>query len=289
MPVHTTRKYFDASAVGFGGIIGKIKGKPNEILVDSLGVSALAGAGGRHSNVATRRDIPENLLRWVDFDRISVRTEGRFTETNSVYRISESKHKTFDEGTLQTTTTTEVVIENLSILGGIFRAGLVKARMVAQLPGPTEDNPIFVDGPAFENVTIRGQRVEVVIDHGILGASTMEKLDDAHKRCSDQFFHPKPDSRIGALIEGVFQDGPHKNVDDAVHYTFVTQIKGDKYHSTREFPNVVEVDDFGQVAFGEVIAGANRRHVTMLRFALGSEEGANFSSGDMKESPSWSP
>ncbi len=287
MPVHTRRMYFHAQAVGFGGIIGKVQSKPSEILVDNLGVSALSGAGGRHKQEVTRSDIPQNLQRWVDFDRITVFTEGRFTDPNAVFKISESKDKSVDEGKLPTTTTSEVTVENLSLLGGIFKAGLIRAKMVGQWPQPEEDSPIFIERPAFEKIEVRQKGVEVLLDQNILGASTIERLEHEHKRCSDSFFEPKGD--IGTKIADVFKGGPYKNKNGEVHYTFVTGLKGEGIANDRNQPNRLTVKDFGQIFFGEVIASKSSRRVALLRFALGSEEGANFEIGSMEKNGSWSP
>lgn len=287
MPVNTTRKYFHAQAIGFGGIIGKVGFKPEERLIDIFGASALSGAGGRHKNEATRRDIPEDLRRWIDFDSICVRTEGRFTEPNAVYRISESEDKNYDEGQLQTTTMSEVVIENLTVLG-TFRAAKVSARMVSQWAGPGGDNPVFIDVPTFEGVTVNGARVDIEVNHTILGANTIDKLKDAFKEFPNQFFHPKHESKIGALIGDIFKDGPHFNQNHEVKYTFVSSVSGGG-DTDKDQPNRLVVKDFGHIHFGEVLAKANSRRVAMLRFALGSADGGNFEGGTMETNGSWTP
>lgn len=285
MPVSTRRMVFHALATGIGGIIGKEHGKPADILIDTLGASAISPAGGRHQNVVTRRDVPENLMRWIDFERITVRTEGKFTDPGAVFHISQSEDKSQDESEYQTATMAEAVIENLSILQ-TFRAEEVSVRMVAQSPRFDEDSPVFIDAPTFKGVTIRGIPVEIEIDHDVLGLSTFEKLEESCGPRSHQIFHPPSKSKLGEIIDDIFK-GPHLTTDGGIHFTFVKRVSWNG-QTDADQPNRLTVPDFGQIRFGEVFAYEHLRRLSMLRFALGSDFGGNSEACSIETNGSWS-
>lgn len=285
MPVSTRRMVFHALATGIGGIIGKEYGKPADTLIDTLGASAISGAGGRHVDEVTSRDIPENLRRWFRFDRIVVRTEGKFTDPGAVYRISQSEDKSQDESEFQTATLAEAVVENLTILD-TFHADEVSVRMVTQTPRFEEDSPVFIDVPTFKGVTVRGQPVEVEIDHDILGLSTFERLKDDCAARSGQMFHPPAESKLGALIGDLF-NAPHLSSDGGIHFTFVKRVSLNG-KSDPDQPNRLVVPDFGHIRFGEVFSYPHSRRLAMLRLSLGSDDGGNVEVCSIQDNGSWS-
>jgi hypothetical protein len=279
---------FHAQATGFGGIIGKDRNQPADRLIDTLAVSALSGAGGRHTSEVTRKDIPCDLERWVDFDRIVTRVEGRFTDPGAAFAISNEKNQ--DQSKFQTSTSSEVTVENLTILGR-FKVGTLSVRMDTGRPVLEGSSQFYVREPVFKDVSFDGKPVTVETNRDILGFESLDRLQDAFGDYGRLFFEPRMGKKIEAIgqdIKQFFSGGPHKDHDGGVLCTFVSKVSLDGASDNDE-PNRLVIPGFGHIVFGELRARKHSRRVTMLRFHLGSEDGLMADSAAIEDNGSWLP
>ncbi|MDX1980251.1 MAG: hypothetical protein SFV51_08280 [Bryobacteraceae bacterium] len=288
MPQTNRRMVFHAQAIGFGGIIGKENKQAADRLIDVLGVSALPGSGGRHSSVVTRKDIPYDLQRWVDFDRITTKVEGRFTDPGAAFKISSDKN--LDQSHFETTTMSEVTIENLTVLGR-FRAGLVTVKMFTGRPLTDGASSFYVREQDFKEVSFDNKPVAIETAPEILSYDSFDRLQEAFGKHANLFFEPRQEKKLDAIgqdIKQFFTGEPHKDHDAGVLFTFVSKVSLDGV-SQGEQPNRLEIPEFGHVVFGEVRARKHSRRVGMLRFHLGSDDGMMADSCAIEDNGSWVP
>jgi hypothetical protein len=152
----------------------------------------------------------------------------------------------------QATTT----IEGLSI-EGVLTADRIICRLNSTYDKQNPEGVILADGSKFENLRIRGAKVEVILRHGLL------------KECA----------RFDTLCDKVRAEkaaGKRAGVNDEVAlFTLVERIETDLAYVPKDGGYVFEVPNFGKVTIAEVFAERASRTLTMLHLQLGSPQTAD--------------
>jgi hypothetical protein len=147
-------------------------------------------------------------------------------------------------------------IEGLNI-EGVLTADRIVCRLSSTHDPQHPEGVILANGSRFENLRIRGHKVEVILRHKLL-----EECDNFEK------LHRKVRSEKSAGKIAFFDDG-------VAICTLVERIETDLPNVIREGDHILEVPDFGKVTIAEVFAVAGSRTVTMLHLELGSPQTAN--------------
>jgi len=147
-------------------------------------------------------------------------------------------------------------IEHLDI-EGVLTADRIVCRLSSTHDPRHPEGLILANGTRFENLRIRGHKVEVILRHKLL-----EDCDNFEK------LHRK--------VESEKKSGKIASVDDgAVICTLVERIETDLPNVPKDGGHVIEVENFGKVTIAEIFAVAGSRTVTMLHLELGSPQTAN--------------
>lgn len=145
-------------------------------------------------------------------------------------------------------------IENLNI-EGVLTADRIVGRVSSTYSHDHPEGLVLTEGTAFENLRIKGHRVEVIFRHGFLE----ESFDKLRKKVEKE----KKSAKKSRVNDGV-----------AV-FTLVDRIETDLPYVPTDGGYIFEVPNFGQVTIAEIFAEPGARTLTMLHLELGSPQTAN--------------
>jgi hypothetical protein len=271
------RFVFRGNAAAFGGRFVR----PDEVFLEMPGASSLPVVGGR--SVATFKGPAEHFKGYLSFDSATTFAEGKIDDLKKAIALTHGKVR---EETLVTSTRVRAEINQLT-LGTEKR--LTIGRMVAELrstsPRRASDEPnIPVGDVAIDDLAIDGYRLRVIFDaspfieHGTYGRMlrAVTKASFA-KKYGAQFFA----GRRGSIKKR-----------KQIHATIVSRLEWEGEKNPRAeiiANNVVVVQDFGKIFFGEILINEGSRRLTLTRFELGSDGGGQAGGPDMDINGGWSP
>lgn len=271
------RFVFRGNAVAFGGRFVR----PDEVFLEMPGASSLPVVGGR--SVASFKGPAERFKNYLSFDSATTFAEGKIDDLKKAIALTHGKVR---EETLVTSTRVRAEINQLT-LGTEKR--LTIGRMVAELrstsPRRASGEPAITVGEmAIEGLAIDGYRLRVIFDAspfvehdtyaGMLRAVTKASFA---KKYGAQFFASR--------------GGPIKKRKQ-LHATIATRLEWEGEKNPRAeiaANNLVIVQDFGKIFFGEILISEGSRRVTLTRFELGSDGGGGAGGPEIDVNGSWSP
>jgi hypothetical protein len=236
-------------------------------VIASPASSALTVAGG-----LSRADVTKRLriAPWLTIGGASTIAEGGFDDLKQA--IEMTWHRV-PEDALATSTRVSATIKDfdLTLKPNRLTASLLRATLQGSHPTDKSGTPIRLGRDTdVKNLQVDGYPLTVVIDRERFGAAdTLDKIIRGG---------PPAAARTGA-------SGP------IVLTTIVRELKwAKKPHPTATIDgNVVTVPDFGQLFFGELLATADARRLTLLRLRLGSPTGISIGINDVHTDGSWYP
>lgn len=271
------RFVFRGNAAAFGGRFVR----PDDVFLEMPGASSLSVVGGR--SVSTFSGPADKFKGYFSFESASTFAEGKFDDVKKAVALTHGKVL---EETLVTSTRVRAEINQLT-LGTEKR--LTVRRMVAELRSssprrPADEPTIPVGEVAIEGFAIDGYRLRVVFDCGpFIEHDTYAKLLRMVTRASfakqygAQFFAGR-----GGSIKKRKQ----------IHATVVSRLEWEGEKNPRAeivANNLVVVQDFGKIFFGEILISAGARRLTLTRFELGSDGGGQAGGPDVDTNGGYSP
>jgi hypothetical protein len=271
------RFVFRGNAAAFGGRFVR----PDDVFLEMPGASSLPVVGGR--SVSTFTGPADKFKGYLSFESASTFAEGRFDDVKKAIALTHGKVR---EETLVTSTRVRAEINGLT-LGTEKR--LTVGRMVAELRStsprrPADEPTIAVGEAAIEGLAIDGYRLRVTfgcdpfIEHDTY-TKLLRMVTKASfaKQYGAQFFAGR-----GGSIKKRKQ----------IHATLATRVEWESEKNPRAdivANNLVVVQDFGKIFFGEILISEGARRVTLTRFELGSDGGGGAGGPDVDTNGSWSP
>jgi hypothetical protein len=235
----------------------------------------------------TRNDAPRTELgKWVKFDSASSEAHGDYV--NSQEGIA-TTYGGVDLDKYEVETKVAAQVRGLDILGRVQIAEVSLGIVSRNSPGKSE-SPIRVENNRISGVTIDGVRLNVDLAEDFyqthdtktaLAQAWAKGLPEEHKR----MFLPH---KVGVEEVTEFPEAA-----GTVKCTLVKNLSWDgaPHPTAKIHGHVVEVPEFGKIYFGEMFVTGGSRHVTLVRFQLGSDDGGEVVCGDGDPGPSqpWPP
>jgi hypothetical protein len=236
-------------------------------VVASPAASALTVAGGLSQAQVTKRT---RIAPWLTIGGASTMAEGGFD--NLKQAVEMTWHRV-SEDALATSTRVSATIKDfaLSLDGHAIVASLLRATLLGSHPTDALGTPIRLGRDTdVKGLTIDGFPVTVVFDR--------ERFEAA-----DTF-----DKLVSGERSGTARKGASGQVCLS---TIVRELKWTKKpHPTATITgNVIDVPDFGQLFFGELLATAEARRLTLVRLRLGSPTALSIGINDVHTDGSWYP
>ncbi len=236
-------------------------------VIASPASSAITVAGGLSRSDVTKRT---RIAPWLTIGGASTVAEGGFDDLKQA--IEMTWHRVAED-TLATTTRVSATIKDfdLTLKPNRVTASLLRATLQGSHPTDNTGTPIRLGRDTdVKNLQIDGYPLTVVIDRERFGGA-------------DTFQQIARGERADAVRSGA--SGP------VVLTTIVRQLKwAKKPHPTATIDgNAVTVPDFGVLFFGELLATADARRLTLLRLRLGSPTGISIGINDVHTDGSWYP
>ena len=271
------RFVFRGNAAAFGGRFVR----PDEVFLEMPGASSLPVVGGR--SVATFKGPAEHFKGYFSFASATTFAEGKIDDLKKAIALTHGKVR---EETLVTSTHVRAEINKLT-LGTEKR--LTIERMVAELRSTSprrgaREPTIPVGEVAIEGLAIDGYRLRVIFDASpFVEHDTYVKMLRAvtkasfAKKYGAQFFAGR-----GVSIKKRKQ----------FHATLVTRLEWEGEKNPRAeivANNVVVVQDFGKIFFGEILINEGSRRLSLTRFELGSDGGGGAGGPDVDINGGFSP
>ena len=217
--------------------------------------AAVAAQGGCLTSSSGRQEIRNGDHVLLAFDSASAHVTGDYIDRHAAFERTLQGQPHGESGVV---TACEATLNNVSVLNR-FHAGHLRAQLTAEDLG--EGSPVrffakkapLIEGVVLENKPIK---VEIDVDDIFLRLATKQEVVDEQAR------NPllRPCSSGGNYIVTsivnrlVFPDGLPRGVEVVGH-------------------NVLKVENFGRIFFGELIIGETTRRLTLVRFQLGSDTG----------------
>jgi hypothetical protein len=236
-------------------------------VIASPASSALTVAGG-----LSRADVTKRLriAPWLTIGGASTIAEGGFDDLKQA--IEMSWHRV-SEDALATSTRVSATVKDfdLTLKPNRLTASLLRATLQGSHPTDKTGTPIRLGRDTdVKNLQIDGYPLTVVIDRERFeGADTFEKI-----------------------ARGERADAVRAGASGSIVLTsIVRELKWTKKpHPTATIDgNAVTVPDFGVLFFGELLATADARRLTLLRLRLGSPTGISIGINDVHTDGSWYP
>ncbi len=274
---------FRGNAAAFGGRIVR----PQDVILEASGASALTVAGGR--STWSSKDV-----RFGEFVRLrsaSTFAEGLFDDTKKAIALSHGKVL---EETLTATTMVKAEVKEL-VVGSApqLKVKSVRASLTATSPAASYEPSIKLnDDTAVDGVSIDGHTLVVEIEREVFQRyDTRAKLLTA----ADDPTFVKENGRLlymNTPAAGGQPPARGRLVRESGYIlgTIVKQIawKGRPFPGAVIDENSVIVPEFGTIYFGEILINANARRLTMIRLQLGSPTGGSGVFVEVDTNGSWS-
>ena len=265
--LHPRRHVFRGHSAGVAAHIRR----PEKILLDVQGCSALPVTGGSHqSNVEAKQHN-----KYVSHGPITTSAHGDYVNASDGVDTTLGK-VAFDAVPTETRVTASV--QDLEILGKVH-VGLAAMGLISRSADGTGQPTIRPDGCRLDDVTIDGSRLKITLAEDFYREyDTLDKLAENHaaglKPHHAAMFLPA-DSKATKVTGFPVANG-------TVRSTIVQKIEwdGPKHPKAEIHGHVVVVPDFGKIYFGEMFIAAHSRRLTMVRFQLGSPDGGEIVAAD---------
>lgn len=234
-------------------------------VIASPAASALTVAGGLSRADVTRRT---RLAPWLAIGAASTIAEGGFDDLKQA--IEMTWHRV-NEDALATSTRVSALVRDLDITLKPNRvtASLLRASLLASHPIDASGTPVRVGRDTdVKNFQIDGYPLTIALDRERFeSADTLDKLRRS-------------------------EPGGGRAASGSVLMTTIVKSLAwaKKPHPTATIDgHVVTVPDFGRLFFGELVATAEARRLTLLRIRTGSPFGISIGVNDVHTDGSWYP
>jgi hypothetical protein len=255
--------YYHAHGTAIAGAINR----PVSYMLDTVASVALPIIGGAASaNAGNTVHSHPQLGNVLSYQSASTQLAGSLNDA---------------DGTHNTLVT--VTVEGLNLLDTVT-ADRIVLKLSSKHHDSEEEGHIIPLGSSFTNLRVAGHPVEVELDHELFaGCDTYAAFKERYKtdaafrkRARKQFLWGDYDADTPQFLKDRFKWSAGKDAVPESHglvpCNMVKSIKHDS-NVLQTFGNVIIVPQFGKLFFGEVIMKNGLRHVTMLRFQLGSPLG----------------
>lgn len=226
---------FNASALGMGGVL-VYDDKP--VLIPSIASVALAPTGGEGASVAENYD-----QHGISFTRAESRVIG--------YRTSDKYYTTYSD----------IYVTNLALFGRMSVA-MMQATVTSTRNEDT-DEADFELHAMYRGVEVDNREIMPRLDIDICSRSSYQQLTEAYLRRLGATAGSKcVDPRVERIRKGLERREP-------IRTSIVAGLEGRDgaaIQKNGDAPNVLRVEDFGKVFFGELLVKPGRRRVNLLRF-----------------------
>jgi hypothetical protein len=264
------RYIFAGHAIGAAAQFHKLdKVEKLNYIVPTLGVSVLPVTGGVSKSQVL------NYFHEVDNPRRRSLLSVRRIETSAVGREAGSQ---FD-------TEVDVEVESIEVVDKLH-IGFIKAHILSTRQEDSKAPAISAKGTKIEAVRLGAVEAKIVLDEDPLqSGGNMEQLaafyrsqtEDYRRKYSWRFgvtpdvtdLPPDQPFYVFSLVREITLDGPD---DEKAAIT----VKG----------NTIRREDFGTAIFGELLVKKDDRRLTMVRLAMGSDDGGDASIGEAESNGS---
>ena len=291
------RFIFHGNAVAFAAHVRR----PDDFLIPAVASSCLPVTGG----LAEGRSGPQNYKE-ISFQSAYTRAHGDYADTK---RAVDFTHGNFGQNMLATNTFVESRLDGLKIeipqpavagaAPGVrsFYSASLHARLESSSDrrNPTSFRSLEA---TIDGVEIDGHRLKVITEDAARKFSeydTYAKLVEAYEKDSSfrqqyaKCFYPTGQEKTGFSLWSK-REVPSGN--GVIVGTVVTGLQWEDKEAidTVIAGNSLAINGMGTVFFGEVVFEENARRVTLLRFQLGSPDGADMSACEVQSNgQDWPP
>jgi hypothetical protein len=271
------RFVFRGNAAAFGGRFVR----PDDVFLEMPGASSLPVVGGR--SVARFTGPADRFKGYLSFDSATTFAEGSFDDRQKAIALTHGKVR---EETLVTSTRVRAEINNLTV--GTEKR-LTVGRMVAELrstsPRRVADEPTIPVGEVeISGLAIDGFRLRVVFEPQVFVEH--DTYAEVRRMVSKASFAKRYGPQFFADRTGVIKKR------DQIHATLATRLEWEGARNPRAeivANNLVVVQDFGKIFFGEILISKGARRLTLMRLELGSDGGGQAGGPDVDTNGSYSP
>ncbi len=264
LPLHPRRYVFRGHSSGVAAHIRR----PQYRQLPVQGCSALPVTGGFHE----MKLGPGQLDKWVSFEAVTTSARGDYVDPDEAVATTRGEIP-FDAAASETRVTASVL--GLVILGRVH-IGHAAIGLTGRSPEGTAQPSIRLEGNVLEGVRIDDSRLKITLaEQFYCECDTRHKLATRHAAGLPpehaRMFLParSTDTELTVFPEA----------NGTVKCTVVQEIawEGAPHATARIHGHVVHVPNFGKIYFGEMFVNDHTRHLTMVRFQLGSNDGGDVS------------
>jgi hypothetical protein len=289
------RFIFHGNAVAFAAHVRR----PEDFMIPAVASSCLPVTGG----LAEGRSGPQNFKE-ISFQSAYTRAHGDYAD---VKRAVDFTHGNFGQNTLATNTFVESRLDGLKVeipqLAGSVPA--VRSFSVASLHARLESSSDRRNPTSFrsleatiDGVEVDGHRLKVFTEDAARKFSeydTYAKLVDAYEKDSafrqqyGKCLYPTGQEKTGFSL---WRKRDVPGGSGVIVGTVVTGLQWEEQEArdTVIAGNRLTITGVGTIFFGEIVFEENARRVTLLRFQLGSPDGADMSACEVQSNgQDWPP
>jgi len=260
---HGRRFIFHGNATPFGARIVSIGGKPHLDFIEGPPSASLSVVGGlqRGENKEPRTLSPEGVFAWGP-------------------TLAESKGEVRADGHHITTVTSSIADVSATNDPHVFKAARLSITMVSDHP-PAGEPGIVPNEMIVEGLELDGDPIELVMDDDLKTYPTFAAFERQYRKNQD-FFEKYQVGRGSGV--GTFGERFPRTEDG---YVMLTVVRTIVFRKKRIKGNVLALKGFGKIHFGEVLMKSNRRRVTLVRLAMGSNTSSTASCACADNNGSW--
>ena len=270
------RFVFRGNAAAFGGRFVR----PDDVFLETPG-SCLPVVGGR--SVSTFSGPAEKYKGYISFESATTFAEGKFDDLKKAIALTHGKVR---EETLVTSTVVRAEINKL-VVGSEKRFTIDRAVAELKSTSPSRfglEPTIPIGAAAIEGLAIDGYKLRVVFDtNAFVEHDTYAKVS---RMVTKAAFAKKYGAQFFAGRAGTIKKRKQ------IHATIATRLEWEGEKDPRAeivANNVVVVENFGKIFFGELLIIEGGRRLTLMRFELGSDGGGGAGGPDVDTNGGWSP
>lgn len=262
-PSHARRFIFHGTATPFGARIVSIGGKPHFEAIEGPPSSSLAVVGGLQRGVNTKTVSYQGIFGWGE-------------------TLAESKGELRADGHHVTTVTSSIADVSAKNKPFLFTARKLSVTMVAD-QDQTGEPEIVPSEMIFQGLELDGEPIELEVDDDLAKFPTFAKFEKEYRRNQD--FFDKYQVRL-ARGEGSGKFGERFPRTEG-GYVLLSIVRSIRWKKKKIKGHILSLKGFGKIYFGEVLMRSNRRRVTLVRLAMGSDTGAQASCACSDQNGSW--
>jgi hypothetical protein len=258
-PTHSRRFLFHGNATPFGARILSIGGKPHFDPVEGPPTAALGVVGGLQRGVDPKGSSYGDIFRWGATHAESkgeVRDGHHVTTVISTISDFSAKNKPF-----------------------VFKAKKLSVTLVAD-HGPEGEPSIVPSEITLQGLELDGQPIEIEVDDDLSKFPTFAAFEKQYRRNQDFF----DKYQAGRALAGKYGERLPRTEDG---YAFISIVRSILWKKKKIKGHILPLKGFGKIHFGEVLMKSNRRRVTLVRLAMGSDTEADASCACVEPNGSW--